>query len=64
MFKDIEDCLSCLKCYKDLEKEDIINYLEWIEGETMFLEGFDRAKNDTIKASISALFFLEELRNG
>lgn len=64
MFKNIEDCLSCLECYPDLEEEDIINYLDWIEGETMFLADFDRAKNDTLKACISVLFFLADmLRN-
>lgn len=53
MFKDIKDCINCINSYPEISDKDILEYLEWIEGETMFLQYFDRAKNDIIKAIAS-----------
>lgn len=57
MFRDINDCYSCINSYPDLSKSDLLEYLEWMEGELFMLPDYRRDKFDVIKALASLMIF-------
>lgn len=63
MFRDINDCLDCIKFWDDvMTPEKIRNYLEDVEKVMVNSVEYDRGCNDYIKAVISCLLFIDEGR--
>lgn len=59
MFKDINDCYNCINSYSYLSMNELLEYLDWMEGELFMLPDYRRDKFDVIKAFASIMIFKE-----